>query len=263
MKTLIVGGLGTLALVLLASQAEGAYVNYDVNVGSYLNFGMDIYRQNGGALVKHDSGMVGEITLRNKTGDGNHLLPATYSTVCVDLLGTLYVPRNYGFTAPVQFGLNAGWAPEWGYDGTDPDSFLGIQRAADLYYTHKIQGYDWVNDSTHWAALQLAVWDALYDTHVGNAASAYNTATGRFQVTSGDSGAISLANTWLHDINPNGRYAGALIQPDPAIQYGATGQELFMNVTPVPEPTTLIAGALLLLPFGASTLRVLRRNRSA
>jgi hypothetical protein len=31
----------------------------------------------------------------------------------------------------------------------------------------------------------------------------------------------------------------------------------------VPEPTTLIAGALLLLPFGASTLRILRRNRVA
>ena len=31
----------------------------------------------------------------------------------------------------------------------------------------------------------------------------------------------------------------------------------------VPEPTTIIAGALLLLPFGASTLRILRRNRTA
>src|ERR1035441_62369 len=29
---------------------------------------------------------------------------------------------------------------------------------------------------------------------------------------------------------------------------------------PIPEPTTMIAGALLLLPFGASTLRILRRR---
>ena len=35
------------------------------------------------------------------------------------------------------------------------------------------------------------------------------------------------------------------------------------GVAPVPEPTTMIAGALLLLPFGASTLRILRRNRTA
>ena len=34
-------------------------------------------------------------------------------------------------------------------------------------------------------------------------------------------------------------------------------------LTPVPEPTTMIAGALLLLPFGASTLRVLRKRQTA
>lgn len=32
---------------------------------------------------------------------------------------------------------------------------------------------------------------------------------------------------------------------------------------PVPEPTTMIAGALLLLPFGASTLRMLRKKQTA
>jgi hypothetical protein len=31
----------------------------------------------------------------------------------------------------------------------------------------------------------------------------------------------------------------------------------------VPEPTTMIAGALLLLPFGVSTLRILRKTRTA
>ena len=31
----------------------------------------------------------------------------------------------------------------------------------------------------------------------------------------------------------------------------------------VPEPTTFIAGALLLLPFGASTFRILRRKATA
>lgn len=31
----------------------------------------------------------------------------------------------------------------------------------------------------------------------------------------------------------------------------------------VPEPTTMIAGALLLLPFGASTVRFFRKNRTA
>ena len=53
--------------------------------------------------------------------------------------------------------------------------------------------------------------------------------------------------------------------------YGA-GQDFVFNgvqvngnstitLVPVPEASTMIAGALLLLPFGASTLRILRRNR--
>ena len=36
-----------------------------------------------------------------------------------------------------------------------------------------------------------------------------------------------------------------------------------ITIGPVPEPTTMIAGALLLLPFGASTFRILRKNRAA
>jgi hypothetical protein len=36
-----------------------------------------------------------------------------------------------------------------------------------------------------------------------------------------------------------------------------------ITISSVPEPTTMIAGALLLLPFGASTLRILRKSRAA
>jgi hypothetical protein len=43
-------------------------------------------------------------------------------------------------------------------------------------------------------------------------------------------------------------------------QYAFEFDNVAYNPTPVPEPTTMIAGALLLLPFGASTLRVLRRR---
>lgn len=43
----------------------------------------------------------------------------------------------------------------------------------------------------------------------------------------------------------------------------AAGPVYLDDVTVVPEPTTLLAGALLLLPFGASTLRLARRARNA
>jgi len=42
---------------------------------------------------------------------------------------------------------------------------------------------------------------------------------------------------------------------------GYTGLRVEFNA--VPEPTTMLAGALLLLPFGASTLRISRKSRAA
>jgi hypothetical protein len=35
------------------------------------------------------------------------------------------------------------------------------------------------------------------------------------------------------------------------------------NITAVPEPSTIVAGALLLLPFGISTVRILRKNKQS
>lgn len=40
-------------------------------------------------------------------------------------------------------------------------------------------------------------------------------------------------------------------------------QDMVVKLSAVPEPTTMIAGALLLLPFGASTVRALRGKRTA
>ena len=50
-----------------------------------------------------------------------------------------------------------------------------------------------------------------------------------------------------------------------ALMPGVTGSFDLEELTtmPVPEPTTMVAGVLLLLPFGASTVRMLRRSRSA
>jgi hypothetical protein len=41
------------------------------------------------------------------------------------------------------------------------------------------------------------------------------------------------------------------------------GVPITLTITQVPEPTTMIAGALLLLPFGASTIRILRKKCTA
>jgi len=45
--------------------------------------------------------------------------------------------------------------------------------------------------------------------------------------------------------------------------YNPTGLLVSGTFTPVPEPTTVVAGAMLLLPFGMSTLRMFRKSRMA
>ena len=52
------------------------------------------------------------------------------------------------------------------------------------------------------------------------------------------------------------------------VEYGAGDKDfndmiVSLTAQPIPEPTTVIAGALLLLPFAASMLRVVRRKHSA
>jgi len=108
--------------------------------------------------------------------------------------------------------------------------------------------------------LALAMYYALYDS---TAYGAVDTASTRFQLTSPLSGDIYNAfATYLGALNPASVQAnlgsGNILR---SIENGA-GQDLIWNVTPVPEPTTMIAGALLLLPFGVSTFRMLRKNRT-
>jgi hypothetical protein len=72
----------------------------------------------------------------------------------------------------------------------------------------------------------------------------------------------------------NVKWTGGTLSPESFVQnpkglffisdiyFGQTGKTGDVAaIAPVPEPTTMIAGALLLLPFGASTMRVLRKKR--
>jgi hypothetical protein len=67
---------------------------------------------------------------------------------------------------------------------------------------------------------------------------------------------VPFSVSWTGDLLHAGEMLG--------VQLGSSqAQTAFDKLSMVPEPTTMIAGALLLLPFGASTLRLLRKNRTA
>ena len=218
---------------------------------------------------------LGAITLQGSVF-GN---PASFSSVCTDLRGVVYVGTTYQFSDQQYNGLLQGLNPKWGDDNAS--SFIdqasasaAIQNAADIFAKHNAaSAYGSATRAQWWAAIQLSVWDALYNTKSDGTIDTSSTA--RFKISSGavDSTVLGLVSSWLQPAGAH--YAGDILVPiipgssptgwvpdgPPSASPGAQG--MLYDVTPVPEPTTLIAGALLLLPFGASTLRVLRKHRAA
>lgn len=274
--------LETRVLVLVAALACG--VNSAKADGTY-TIGGETYLQTVGVQIDggtpETSALAGGIILTHDSGGG----PGTFVSVCTDIEGTVYIGDTYTYAGPVAFGANYTDLPDpsWGQNSSSSatktaNAEAGLQAAANLFYQFGFylgtSGTANVNEQT---ALQLAVWATLYNTTTvgGSPSTSLNvdgtssSANGvdRFKVISADtansSTVIGDANYMISHINWSAVYSGDLMVPDPSSQNGEVAQEMLYDVTPAPEPTTLIAGALLVLPFGASTLRFVRKNRMA
>ena len=261
----------TLAVALAVAgylSAASASVVYQINSGGLESFNVAI---DGNAI---NGALAGGIQINKVSGDAS--MPATYVTVCTDIKGTLYLGRSYTYDTPTTpFNGQTGVNPTWGAVNTP--AYLGsssadaanaaqaIQNAAYLFYVFgQLTSTGLGGTTAEKAALQLAVWEALYDTTTSG------TVTGsRFAVSAGDAAAISLANTWISNLNSqsnvgNFGYTGYLLYPDPLSvpnNNNEPPQELLIAV-PVPEAPTVLDGMLLLLPFAASTFKILRRKKT-
>jgi len=244
--------------LLLPSVSRGAFVDYAAANGGPAPLNVFDVNWDG----KTASTVAGAIVMTKVSGDAS--MPSSFLTVCLDIGGTLLLGTTYGYSASTPFAGQSGINPLWGAGNqsglnNSANAAAAIQAAANLFYSHSSVLSS--GTQTEKSALQLAVWEALYDTTAGS--TAYGLNDGRFKITAGNAAAIALASTWLTAVDPNALYAGYLLKPDPTQQYGLDGQEVFYNVSPVPEASTIIAGALLLLPLAASTVRILRKSRTA
>jgi hypothetical protein len=170
------------------------------------------------------------ITFTSQTVGGNIYLLLDGGSVGVNVNATSWTLSNItgsnagtGFTPGPYSDGGAGNEDGYGVFNQKIDSFDSFTHSAD-----KIS-FKLTDTSGTWATAT----DVLKGNSIGNIAAAHIGVT------------ASPANA-----------SGSAIVTGFAAGNGTSG-------TPVPEPTTMIAGALLLLPFGASTLRVLRRNRTA
>jgi hypothetical protein len=179
------------------------------------------------------------------------------------------------FCLDVNAYMSKGWWRSGGFSDVplNADSMgadrqeLGLYRAASLYmhYAPGIlsvagdgRGYIWT-DAQRGAALQLAIWEVLYETtgvfSIDRAGAVGN--PDEFYVSSVDGGVRSLANQMLAsqwnfvDLSLETTFWNAVNADGTA----RSSQDLIGPISAVPEASTIIAGALLLLPFLFSTIR--------
>jgi hypothetical protein len=89
----------------------------------------------------------------------------------------------------------------------------------------------------------------------------YSLAVGTWGMTLSDLGAITYGGYAIGDMTVN--WAGVEIGNWDNGNLIIPASANIDSITVVPEPTTMVAGALLLLPFGASTIRRMRKTRTA
>jgi hypothetical protein len=210
---------------------------------------------------------VGGLKANSQGYEGTGLtVGSQFESVCLSPSGDLgwtehsYNYMSFGDAAPT--AIPAAWATATvnGVSGVQ----VGIQNAA---YLWKVYGGT-VTSGSQGAGLAEAMYQVLYDS---TGYGTLNTTKPSFTpLFGGDTVAQGYYTSYIADLEANGATVKANIQnmgmlvPNPEDSSIGAGQE-FIFLTPntpnvVPEPTTLISGALLLLPFGASTLRILRKK---
>jgi hypothetical protein len=119
------------------------------------------------------------------------------------------------------------------------------------------QTFDTVSGQLYRVSFSLEPWDSVYtpatiDVTLGGSTYHAVIPAGPGEGTWYDYSvtlAASASSSALTFLNVDAGYHGAFLDG--------------VEVSPIPEPTTMIAGALLLLPFGATALRLSRKNSDA
>jgi hypothetical protein len=240
-KQLLTLGLTAILAVPIAQGAFDGTINISGSAGAY-----------GG----------GPFTI-NVTGGLNEIIGSPFQSFCLEYNEHISLPGNYNVEVNTMAVRGSG--------GPNPDpislatAWLYSQyRAGTLAASVAGYGYGtYVNNSTGNSQLQQAIWwleqetDGVFANNVANAVSGSEVNFNNYLVSTAVAATMAGSAVNARTIDANGAYGVAVLN----LYSGTSTYNQDMLAIAVPEPTTVIAGALLLLPFAASTIRILRKKR--
>jgi hypothetical protein len=194
--------------------------------------------------------LAGGLSMEQRGGSIN--LPSQFMAVRSEVTGPLFLGGVFTYYTP-----RAGSSPITPFGlGPARDVDAPLRAAADLMFRHGHVLYG--SDTSSKAALQLALWEILYDSFTSS--GGLSLSSGRFSADAsfGDSLAISLANRWANEADPNASSINLRLMPTGNQPSGMAASGLFYSPPPVPETSPWIGAfpLLFVLAFaGATTLR--------
>ena len=177
------------------------------------------------------NGYVGAFVANEPSNPGD-----TWYSFCTDLTASLKIgTSNYDeirvtSEAPV---ASEGWLTPWNEGGMQAAAAIYKAHASGMPPTESL-----ADRKAYGAALQLAIWEALYDTDPDNV---YNAASGRFRASIASGSTVETHfNTFMN--TPVDDFDGVFwLKPDPRASVQGN-----LRLVSVPEPAMLLSSLLAL-----------------
>ena len=263
--------LGCLAALALLGAGHEAQAVLDIDVGDTMTIsgGISEFYDSGTVNIngQNRSALVGAFALNVTVEPASAGNSGSIYSFCTDLLNNWQYSNTY---KALPFDGEDGLNPLW---SATPESMQNAGWLYQEYLPHMLNsGFSYTPEEQKsiGAAMQLAIWEVLYDTDpAGNASSTFDLNSGAFTTVSGfEADTLAFANTYLTALKNTGddltAYDSTWLSPIKDDQGLIYYQDLDYDppdIIPVPEVTTLFAGALVLIPFSASLVRTFRRRR--
>jgi hypothetical protein len=248
----LIGLLAAASGLMLAAQADTIQVGDIANLtfASEYNLGHSItVKYNSAAVAQNVTAGTFRLTTGTIQGGG---AVQTFYTFCTDINEFFSATKDYELVlSPNSGGITPStpWATA-APNGFDKASWLYNQQQPNL-------NAGWLSTANNAAAMQLAVWELLYDSNPGNVAAGLLEVTGLTVAESDAANALVLQATIF--FGAGGTFeSGTWLKPN--LAQGEAAHQGFLYY-PVPEPSTIIAGLLLMAPMGMGVARVLRRKQ--